>query len=65
MIRSARHPHLAPSSIAERFPQIPDHLRATAIELRSDGVEVTLLPDAGLRVGSIVVGGREVGRAHV
>lgn len=60
MIRSARHPHLAPSSVAERFPQIPDHLRATAIELQSDGVAVTLLPDAGLRVGSIVIGGREL-----
>jgi aldose 1-epimerase len=60
MIRSARHPHLAPSSAQEAYPQIPDYLEATAITLNSNGVSVTLLPDAGLRVGSIVIGGREL-----
>ena len=60
MIRSARHPHLAPSSAQETYPQIPDYLQATAITLNSNGVSVTLLPDAGLRVGSIVIGGREL-----
>ena len=60
MIRSARHPHLAPASTPEAHPQIPDYLQATAITLNSDGVLVTLLPDAGLRVGSIVIGGREL-----
>jgi aldose 1-epimerase len=60
MIRSARHPHLAPSGAQETSPQIPDYLQATAIPLNSNGVSVTLLPDAGLRVGSIVIGGREL-----
>lgn len=60
MIRSARHPHLAPSAEAEAHPQIPDFLQATAITLAVDGVSVTLLPDAGLRVGSLVVAGREL-----
>jgi hypothetical protein len=60
MIRSARHPHLAPSATPEKHPQIPDYLQATAITLGVDGVSVTLLPDAGLRVGSIVIGGREL-----
>jgi len=60
MIRSARHPHLVPATTPESHPQIPDYLHATAITLGVDGVSVTLLPDAGLRVGSIVVGGREL-----
>jgi aldose 1-epimerase len=60
MIRSARHPHLTPSIEAEVYPQIPDYLQATAITLRVEGVSVTLLPDAGLRVGSLVVAGREL-----
>lgn len=60
MIRSARHPHLAPANTPEAHPQIPDYLQATAITLNSDDVLVTLLPDAGLRVGSIVIGGREL-----
>jgi aldose 1-epimerase len=60
MIRSARHPHLAPSSEPEVHPQAPDYLQATAITLAVDGVSVTLLPDAGLRVGSLVVAGREL-----
>jgi aldose 1-epimerase len=60
MIRSARHPHLAPSATLETYPQVPDYLQATAITLGVDGVSVTLLPDAGLRVGSIVIGGREL-----
>jgi aldose 1-epimerase len=60
MIRSARHPHLAPFSASEAYPQIPDYLQATAITLGVDGVSVTLLPDAGLRVGSLVVAGREL-----
>jgi aldose 1-epimerase len=60
MIRSARHPHLAPSAEAEAHPQIPDYLQATSITLAVDGVSVTLLPDAGLRVGSLVVAGREL-----
>jgi len=60
MIRSARHPHLTPSSTPEAHPQIPDYLQATAITLNADGVHVTLLPDAGLRVGSINIGGREL-----
>jgi aldose 1-epimerase len=60
MIRSARHPHLTPSSTPEAHPQIPDYLQATAITLNADGVHVTLLPDAGLRVGSIIIGGREL-----
>lgn len=60
MIRSARHPHLAPASTPEAHPQIPDYLQATAIKLGVDGVSVTLLPDAGLRVGSVVVAGREL-----
>ena len=60
MIRSARHPHLSPALTPEAHPQIPDYLKATAITLATDGVSVTLLPDAGLRVGSIVVGGREL-----
>lgn len=60
MIRSARHPHLAPSQTPEPYPQIPDYLQASAITLQREGVTVTLLPDAGLRVGSIVIGGREL-----
>ena len=60
MIRSARHPHLLPSGVAETFAQIPDFLQATSITLTVDGVSVTLLPDAGLRVGSLVVAGREL-----
>lgn len=60
MIRSARHPHLVPSATPETYPQVPDYLHATAITLGVDGVSVTLLPDAGLRVGSIVIGGREL-----
>jgi len=60
MIRSARHPHLAPASEPEAHPQAPDYLQATAITLNSNGVSVTLLPDAGLRVGSIVIGDREL-----
>ncbi len=60
MIRSARHPHLTPSSEPEVHPQVPDYLQATAITLGIDGVSVTLLPDAGLRVGSIVIGDREL-----
>ena len=60
MIRSARHPHLAPSATPEPYPQVPGYLQATAITLRVDGVSVTLLPDAGLRVGSIVIGDREL-----
>lgn len=60
MIRSARHPHLAPSSTPETYPQVPEHLQATAITLGVEGVSVTLLPDAGLRVGSMVIGGREL-----
>ena len=60
MIRSARHPHLTPSVTPETYPQVPDYLQATAITLGVDGVSVTLLPDAGLRVGSIVIGGREL-----
>lgn len=60
MIRSARHPHLTPSQTPEPYPQIPDYLQASAITLQREGVTVTLLPDAGLRVGSIVIGGREL-----
>jgi aldose 1-epimerase len=60
MIRSARHPHLSPSRGSEAYPQIPDYLQASAITLTSDGVSVTLLPDAGLRVGSLIVAGREL-----
>jgi aldose 1-epimerase len=60
MIRSARHPHLAPATATEAYSQIPDYLQATAITLNADGVHVTLLPDAGLRVGSIIIGGREL-----
>ena len=60
MIRSARHPHLTPAVVPETQPQVPDYLQATAITLGVDGVAVTLLPDAGLRVGSIVIGGREL-----
>ena len=60
MIRSARHPHLAPSIQPEAYPQIPAFLQETAITLGVDGVSVTLLPDAGLRVGSLVVAGREL-----
>ena len=60
MIRSARHPHLAPASTPEAHPQAPDYLQATAITLGVDGVSVTLLPDAGLRIGSVVVAGREL-----
>jgi aldose 1-epimerase len=60
MIRSARHPHLAPNQAPEPYPQIPDYLQASAITLQREGVTVTLLPDAGLRVGSIVIGGREL-----
>ena len=60
MIRSARHPHLTATSRPETHPQIPDYVQATAITLKVDGVHVTLLPDAGLRVGSIVIGGREL-----
>lgn len=60
MIRSARHPHLSPALTPEARPQIPDYLQASEITLTTDGVTVTLLPDAGLRVGSIVVGGREL-----
>ena len=60
MIRSARHPHLAQSSEPETHLQIPDYLQATAITLGVDGVSVTLLPDAGLRVGSLVIAGREL-----
>ena len=60
MIRSARHPHLAPALAPEAHPQIPDFLQASAITLGVDGVSVTLLPDAGLRVGSLVVAGREL-----
>lgn len=60
MIRSARHPHLAPSVTPESYSQIPDYLQATAITLGVDGVSVTLLPDAGLRIGSLVISGREL-----
>lgn len=60
MISSARHPHLAPNSSPEPHPQIPHHLHESAITLKRDGVVVTLLPDAGLRVGSIVIAGREL-----
>lgn len=60
MIRSARHPHLLPSTTPEAYPQIPEHLQETAITLRVDGVAVTLLPDAGLRIGSLVIHGNEL-----
>lgn len=60
MIRSARHPHLTPAATSEAYPQIPEYLQESAITLGGDGVSVTLLPDAGLRVGSVVIAGREL-----